>query len=120
MPAGTGTGQRPSKLFIRLRSAFATSTSPWRRLCFLRLPVVGAEAKAAPDLRPARRRINLPLLVTLMFFLALRCGFILGIAAVSPYLIVVRAGVVTPPQRLPRSRFRHRCGGDAAACDVGP
>src|SRR5688500_15815002 len=57
--------QMPSIFLTRLTSAFSSSTMPALRRCFLRLPVVGADANAAPDLRPACRRRILPEPVTL-------------------------------------------------------
>src|SRR3954452_1153968 len=73
-----GQAQRPSIFLARFTSAFSSSTMPWLRRCFLRLPVVGAEANAAPDFRPAWRRRILPEPVTLNRLLAPEWVLFLG------------------------------------------
>ena len=73
--------QMPSIFLARETSPFSSSTMPALRRCFLRLPVVGADANAAPDLRPACRRMILPEPVTLKRFFAPEWDLFFGLSA---------------------------------------
>src|SRR6478672_10092559 len=73
--------QMPSIFLARATSLFSSSTMPALRRCFLRLPVVGADANAAPDLRPACRRMILPEPVTLKRFFAPEWVLFFGMSA---------------------------------------
>src|SRR5215218_5676037 len=90
---GSGRGQRPSIFFARLTSAFSSSTVPALRRCFFRLPVVGADANAAPDFRPACSRRILPVPVTLNRLLAPECVLFLGMSLSSYVVHAVLYGV---------------------------
>src|SRR3712207_621673 len=78
-----GRAQMPSIFLARLTSDLATSTSPTLRRCFLRLPVVGAEANAAPDLRRAWRRRSFPDPLTLKRCFAPECVLFFGMSRLS-------------------------------------
>src|SRR3954451_17365636 len=102
-------GQRPNSFLAAFTSAWATSTVPlfWR--CFLRLPVVGADANAAPDFRPVWSRRSLPEPVTLNRFLAPECVLFFGIVPLPYCSYCVLLGKSCGRGARPRSCSQPEC-----------
>jgi ribosomal protein L20 len=82
-----GEGQMPSIFLTRRVSALSTVTSPALRRCLRRLPVVGADANAAPDFRLACSRLIFPVPVTLKRLLAPEWVLLFGMALYFLYVV---------------------------------